>query len=41
VEKGIDRDRVIIEDKAKDTVGVAAQPGARTVLPDRTAWMAW
>jgi len=20
---------------------VAAQPGARTVLPDRTAWMAW
>jgi hypothetical protein len=20
---------------------VTAQPGARTVLPDRTAWMAW
>ena len=22
-------------------LGVTAQPGARTVLPDRTAWMAW
>jgi hypothetical protein len=23
------------------TSPVTAQPGARTVLPDRTAWMAW
>jgi chaperonin GroEL len=37
----------ILNDTVKVTLGprgrnvVAAQLGARTVLPDRTAWMAW
>ena len=29
------------EEKAERERTVTAQPGARTVLPDRTAWMAW
>ena len=33
--------KIVYECVACGKQHVTAQPGARTVLPDRTAWMAW